>query len=243
MKICSGEPGGNHFLKPDLVKPLVDAVEGTLVESAAAYRGRRHRTEDRWKAFEQHGFTEIAPCDIWDANGELDLPVPNGKQSTVNYVGANLKKYESALVLSHFKGHMTGGFGGALENITIGIASSHGKAVVHGAGDASKMRSRPSPLFQESTADASLSIMNFFKNKIAFVKAMKDLSVACDCNARPAFARLSNKVFCNLFKDRGCILNVVILTSCSTRSIPVHSDSFLLIPAGSATFLATASSR
>lgn len=182
----SGEPGGDYFfLKPDLVKPLVDAVEGTLVESAAAYRGRRHRTEDRWKAFEQHGFTEIAPCDIWDANGELDLPVPNGKQSTVNYVGANLKKYESALVLSHFKGHMTGGFGGALKNITIGIASSHGKAVVHGAGDASKMRSRPSPLFQESTADASLSIMNFFKNKIAFVKAMKDLSVACDCNIRP----------------------------------------------------------
>ncbi len=183
VKICFGEPGGNHFLKPDLVKPLVDAVEGTLVESAAAYRGRRHRTEDHWKAFEQHGFTEIAPCDILDADGELELPVPNGKRLTVNYVGANLKKYESALVLSHFKGHMMGGFGGALKNISIGIASSHGKAVIHGAGDASKMWTCPSPLFQESMADASLSIMNFFKNKIAFVNAMKDLSVDCEATS------------------------------------------------------------
>lgn len=99
VKIHSGEPGGNHFLKPDFIKPLVDAVEGTLVESAAAYRGRRRRAEERWQAFEQRGFTEIALRDVLDADGELELPVPNGKRLTVDDVGANHKKYESALAL------------------------------------------------------------------------------------------------------------------------------------------------
>lgn len=192
VKIHSGEPGGNHFLKPEFIKPLVDEVEGVLVECNTAYQGRRHRSEDHWKALEQHGFTKIAPCDVLDEDGELELPVPNGKRLTVNYVGANLKKYDSALVLSHFKGHMMGGFGGALKNISIGIASANGKAVVHGAGDASKMWTCPSPLFQESMADAALTVVNFFKNKIAFVSAMKDLSVDCDCNAHPKAPEMSD---------------------------------------------------
>lgn len=192
VKIHSGEPGGNHFLKADFIAPLVKLVDGTLVESNTAYRGRRRRSEDHWKAFEQHGFKAIAPCDILDEEGEIGLEVPNGKQLTVNYVGSHLTKYDSALVLSHFKGHMMGGFGGALKNISIGIASSNGKAVIHGAGDASKMWTCPPPLFQESMADASLTIMNLFAKKIAFVNAMNNLSVDCDCNAHPKAPEMSD---------------------------------------------------
>ena len=134
VKISTGEPGGHNFLDPNLIKPLIDKLQGTIVECNTAYEGRRNTTEEHWKAIEEHGFTKIAPCDIMDEDGEIELPVPNGKQIHKNYVGSHIKNYDSMLILSHFKGHAMGGFGGALKNMSIGIASSHGKAYIHGAG-------------------------------------------------------------------------------------------------------------
>ena len=185
LKTHSGEPTGNHYLKPAFLKPLVELLHATIVECNTAYAGRRMKTEDHWKVVEEHGFTEIAPFDILDADGEMTLDIPNGKQIKVNYVGANLAKYDSMLVTSHFKGHQMGGFGGALKNISIGLGSSHGKAYIHGAGDPEKIWTCPQDPFLESMADACASILERFQGKIAFVNVMKDLSIDCDCNGHP----------------------------------------------------------
>ncbi|MGN1064095.1 MAG: DUF362 domain-containing protein [Thermoguttaceae bacterium] len=185
VKTHSGEPTGNHYLKPDFLKPLVDYVGGTFVECNTAYNGRRMKTEDHKEVVKEHGFEKVAPFDIMDADSEIELPVPNGKQIKVNFVGAHLKNYESMLVTSHFKGHQMGGFGGALKNISIGIASSHGKAYIHGAGQPDRMWTCEQDLFLEAMADACRSILDFFGDKIAFVNVMKDLSIDCDCNGHP----------------------------------------------------------
>ncbi len=185
VKVHTGEPNGKHFIQAEFMKPLVELTNGTIVESNTAYRGRRARTEDHLKVVEQHGFTKIAPVDILDGEAETELPVSNGKQLKTNYVGANLKKYDSLLVLSHFKGHMMGGFGGALKNISIGIASAHGKACIHGAGDPAQMWTCEASKFLESMADASKSIVEFFDGKAAYVNVMNHLSVDCDCNGAP----------------------------------------------------------
>ena len=144
------------------------------------------KTEDHWKVIEEHGFTKIADVDILDGEAEMKLKISNHKQIAVNYVGANMKKYDSMLVTSHFKGHEMGGFGGAIKNISIGLGSTHGKAYIHGAGDPERLWTCPQDLFLESMADAAGSILEFFNGKMAFVNVMKDLSIDCDCNGHPA---------------------------------------------------------
>lgn len=186
VKVHSGEPGGHNFIKPEFMKPLVDTLKGTIVECNTAYPGRRNTTKKHWEAIKEHGFTKIAKVDIMDADGEMELPVAGGRRIKVNYVGSHLKNYDSMLVLSHFKGHQMGGFGGALKNMSIGIASSHGKAYIHGAGDIDRMWTCEQDMFLESMADADKSVMDYMKGRMAFINVMKDMSIDCDCNSNPA---------------------------------------------------------
>lgn len=186
VKLHSGEPGGNNYLKPKFVKPLVKSVNGTIVECNTAYEGRRNTTEKHKKTIKEHGFTKIAKVDIMDADGELVLNIPEGKQIKKNYVGKNITKYNSMLVLSHFKGHQMGGYGGALKNISIGIASSYGKKYIHGAGNPEEMWTCEKNKFLESMADADKSIMDYFGKEIVFINVMNNMSVDCDCNKNPS---------------------------------------------------------
>lgn len=181
VKVHSGEVGNQNFLGPDLYKEVINKVNGTVVECNTAYAGKRNTTEEHWQTMKEHGWTENFKVDIMDADGEIELPIPNGAQIKVNYVGKNIEKYDSMLVLSHFKGHPMGGFGGALKNISIGIASSHGKAYIHGAGDVEKLWTADGNAFKEAMADADKSIMDYFKENIAFINVMANMSVDCDC--------------------------------------------------------------
>ena len=183
VKVHSGEAGNQNFLGPDLYKEVINKVNGTVVECNTAYAGKRNTTEEHWQTMKEHGWTENFKVDIMDADGEIELPIPNGAQIKVNYVGKNIEKYDSMLVLSHFKGHPMGGFGGALKNISIGIASSHGKAYIHGAGDVEKLWTADGNAFKEAMADADKSIMDYFKENIAFINVMANMSVDCDCCA------------------------------------------------------------
>lgn len=183
VKLHSGEVGNQNFLRPDFMKPVIDFVKGTIVECNTAYEGKRNTTKEHWETMKLHGWTEIADVDILDEDGEMELAVPEGQQIQKNFVGANLKKYDSMLVLSHFKGHPMGGFGGALKNISIGLASSHGKAYIHGAGEVEKIWTSDHDAFLESMADADKSIMDYFGDKIVFINVMKNMSVDCDCCA------------------------------------------------------------
>lgn len=183
VKVHSGEAGNQNFLGPDLYKEVINKVNGTVVECNTAYAGRRNTTEEHWQTMKEHGWTENFKVDIMDADGEIELPIPKGVQIKVNYVGKNIEKYDSMLVLSHFKGHPMGGFGGALKNISIGIASSHGKAYIHGAGDVEKIWTADGNAFKEAMADADKSIMDYFKENIAFINVMANMSVDCDCCA------------------------------------------------------------
>lgn len=183
VKVHSGEVGNQNFLGPDLYKEVINKVNGTVVECNTAYAGKRNTTEEHWQTMKEHGWTENFKVDIMDADGEIELPIPNGAQIKVNYVGKNIEKYDSMLVLSHFKGHPMGGFGGALKNISIGIASSHGKAYIHGAGEVEKIWTANGNAFKEAMADADKSIMDYFKENIAFINVMANISVDCDCCA------------------------------------------------------------
>ena len=186
VKLHSGEPGGHTFLQPDFVKPVVDYLNATIVECNTAYEGRRNTTAEHKKAISEHGFDKIAKVDIMDEDGQMELPVENGKQIKVNYVGSHLKNYDSMLVLSHFKGHQMGGFGGALKNMSIGIASSYGKAYIHGAGNPDEMWTCEQDKFLESMADADKSVMDYMKGNITFINVMSRMSIDCDCNNNPA---------------------------------------------------------
>ena len=183
VKVHSGEAGNQNFLGPDLYKEVINKVNGTVVECNTAYAGKRNTTEEHLQTMKDHGWTENFKVDIMDADGEIELPIPNGVQIKVNYVGKNIEKYDSMLVLSHFKGHPMGGFGGALKNISIGIASSHGKAYIHGAGDVKKLWTADGNPFKEAMADADKAIMDYFKENIAFINVMANMSVDCDCCA------------------------------------------------------------
>ena len=183
VKLHSGEVGNQNFLRPQFLKPAVDAVNGTVVECNTAYEGKRDTTKAHWETMKYHGWTEIAPVDIMDEEGDLELPIDGGKQISVNFVGSHLKNYDSMLVLSHFKGHPMGGFGGALKNISIGIASSYGKAYIHGAGNPKEIWTSDHDSFLESMADAAKSIVEYFKGNMAFVNVMCNMSVDCDCCA------------------------------------------------------------
>lgn len=183
VKLHSGEVGNQNFIRPDFLAPVIEAVNGTIVECNTAYEGKRNTSKAHWETMKLHGWTDIADVDIMDDRGEIELPVPNGARIKVNYVGKNLADYDSMLVLSHFKGHPMGGFGGALKNISIGIASSHGKAYIHGAGNPDEMWTADHDAFLESMADAALSVVEFFNGKMAFINIMKNMSVDCDCCA------------------------------------------------------------
>ncbi len=165
------------------MKPIIDHVNGTIVECNTAYAGRRNTTEAHWETMKLHGWTEIAPVDIMDEDGQVELPVENGNFLTTNYVGKNLLNYDSMLVLSHFKGHPMGGFGGALKNISIGIASAYGKAYIHGVGNAEEIWTSNHDNFLASMADAAWSIANHFIENIVYINVMCNMSVDCDCCA------------------------------------------------------------
>ena len=155
IKVHSGEPGNQNFIKPDFWQPIIDKVGGTVVECNTAYAGRRDTTEAHLETFKEHGWN-IFNIDLLDACGpDLELPIENGKVIKKNFVGKNLAKYDSMLVLSHFKGHPMGGYGGAIKQLSIGVASSYGKAYIHGAGDPKKIWTADHDLFLESMADAA----------------------------------------------------------------------------------------
>ena len=184
VKLHSGEMGNQNFLKPEFFKPIINAVDGIVVECNTAYEGSRDTTENHLKTIEAHGWSRHFKVDLMDAEGpDLELPIPKGKIIKKNFVGKNLANYDSLLVLSHFKGHPMGGYGGALKQLSIGIASSAGKAYIHGAGVPEDIWTSDHDSFLESMADAASSITDRFRNKIVYVNVMKNMSVDCDCCA------------------------------------------------------------
>lgn len=190
VKLTFGEPGGRHYLAPDLIKDLVKSVDGTFIDGNTAYGGKRGTVEDHLKVAKDHGFASLAPVDILDADGEVDLPIKGGKHLKEVAVGSHFKKYDSILVLSHFKGHAMGGFGGALKNISIGIASPAGKAWIHTAGN-SKTDVWDGPEkqedFIESMAEAAAGmIQDRGPENMLYVSVLNNLSIDCDCSSNPA---------------------------------------------------------
>lgn len=186
VKISTGEPGGHNFLQPELIKSLVAKLGGTIVECNTAYEGKRFSSKDHWQAIRDHGFLDIAPCDIMDESGEVSIPVQGGVHLKENFVGKHLKNYDSMLMLSHFKGHLMGGLGGALKNMSIGVASSHGKAHIHGVGDPSALWTADHDSFLESMADACKSVMDFMgRESIIYINVANKLSIDCDCDSNP----------------------------------------------------------
>ena len=184
IKLHSGEQGNQNFLKPDFWKVIIDKLQGTVVECNTAYDGERNTTEKHKKLIKRHGWNNYFKVDLMDAEGpDMELDIPNGKVIKKNYVGKHLKNYDSMLVLSHFKGHPMGGYGGALKQLSIGVASSYGKAYIHGAGEPEKIWTAEHDLFLESMADAAGSIVNYFNGNIAYINVMKNMSVDCDCCA------------------------------------------------------------
>ncbi len=184
VKVHSGEKGNQNFLRPDFWKDIVDCVGGTIVETNTAYSGQRNTTEKHLALFKEHGWTDYFKVDLLDAEGpDLELSIPDGKMIKKNFVGKNLPNYDSMLVLSHFKGHPMGGYGGALKQLSIGVASAGGKAYIHGAGDPSKKWTADHDSFLESMADAAASVVRFFNGNIVYVNVMKNMSVDCDCCA------------------------------------------------------------
>ena len=183
-KLHSGEVGNQNFLKPDFWKPIIDHVNGTVVECNTAYEGQRNTTEKHLRTLSKHGWSEHFKVDLLDAEGpDLELAIPEGKVIKKNYIGKDIVNYDSMLVLSHFKGHPMGGYGGALKQLSIGVASSYGKAYIHGAGEPDKIWTADHDLFLESMADAAKSVVDYFKGNMAYVNVMKNMSVDCDCCA------------------------------------------------------------
>ena len=199
IKISSGEPGGHYFLNPKLIKPLIDKLNGTIVECNTAYEGLRYNTKTHWQAIKDHGFLDIAPCDIMDEDGEIKIPVRNSKHlKGCNIVGSHLQNYQSMLILSHFKGHAMGGFGGALKNMSIGIASQRGKVWIHTAGytaDPVKLWSHVDDQdgFLESMAEACSGVIDYFKpENLAYINVANNLSIDCDCDSNPHMPEMAD---------------------------------------------------
>ena len=199
VKLHSGEKGNQNFLGPDFWKPMIDHVDGTVVECNTAYNGERNTTEKHLRLMHDHGWDNYFKVDLLDAEGpDLKLEIPNGAVIKENYVGKNIENYDSMLVLSHFKGHPMGGYGGALKQLSIGVASSFGKAYIHGAGEPEKIWTAEHDLFLESMADAAGSVVEYFKGNLVYVNVMKNMSVDCDC--------------CSVAEDP-CIADIGILVS------------------------------
>ena len=192
VKLSTGEPGGNHYLKADLIADLVNAVGGTIVECNTAYGGERSSTQAHYQVAADHGFTDIAEFQIMDEDGSLSLPVDGGFHLSENLVGAHFQDYGSFLVLSHFKGHQMAGFGGALKNISIGMASREGKFHIHSAGaNRTSWQSAATPDFLESMADACQAVLAA-QPSMLFVNVMNNLSVDCDCDSNPAPPKMAD---------------------------------------------------
>ena len=184
VKVHSGEKGNQNFLHPDFWKEIIDYVGGTVVECNTAYEGARNTTPKHLALLEDHGWNRYFTVDLLDAQGpDLELPIPGGKVIHKNFVGKDIANYDSMLVLSHFKGHPMGGYGGALKQLSIGVASSYGKAYIHGAGDPKQMWTADHDSFLESMADTASSVVEYFKGNAVYINVMKNMSVDCDCCA------------------------------------------------------------
>ena len=184
VKVHSGEAGNQNYLRPEFMKPMIEYVKGTVVECNTAYDGERNTTEKHKKLLENHEWSKYFNVDLMDSEGkDLELSIPNGKVIKKNYLGKNIVNYNSMLVLSHFKGHPMGGFGGALKQLSIGCASSYGKAYIHGAGNPEEIWTANHNKFLESMADSAASVVNYFKGNMAFINIMCNMSVDCDCCA------------------------------------------------------------
>jgi len=184
VKLHSGERGNQNFLRAEMWKNIIDEVDGNPVECNTAYDGMRNTTRKHYSLLREHGWLDLFRMEILDAVGpDLELPIPNGKRIVKNYVGRGLEKYDSLLCLSHFKGHPMGGYGGALKQLSIGLASSFGKAYIHGAGEPDKKWTADHDSFLESMADAAKSVVDYFDGRIVYINVMKNMSVDCDCCA------------------------------------------------------------
>jgi len=189
VKLHSGEKGNQNYIRPEFVRPMVEYVNGTVVECNTAYGGARNSTKKHIKLIEAHGWNKFFQFDLLDAEGPDDeIAIPNGKQIKRDVVGKNMKNYDSMLVLSHFKGHPMGGYGGALKQLSIGCASSAGKSIIHSAGATDDQRvvwgrHAEQDAFLESMADAASAVVGSFKGNMAFINIMKNISVDCDCCA------------------------------------------------------------
>lgn len=188
VKLHSGEEGNQNYLRPEFVRELIHHVNGTVVECNTAYNGARNTTEKHKVLMEKHGWNKYFDVDIMDAEGDLELDIPNGKVIKKNYIGKNISNYDSMLVLSHFKGHPMGGYGGALKQLSIGVASSSGKTYIHTAGKTAKQEelwdnAAEQNLFLESMADAASSVVNYFNGNIIYINVLCNMSVDCDCCA------------------------------------------------------------
>ena len=184
VKVHSGEKGNQNYLKPLFYKDLIDYVNGTVVECNTAYNGERNTSEKHLKLLDKHKWTKYYNVDLLDETDEIALEVKNPKYIKENYVGKNIENYDSMLVLSHFKGHPMGGYGGALKNISIGLASSHGKANIHGSGKPDEMWTADHDSFLESMAEAAKTIVDYEKGNMVFINVMANMSVDCDCCAK-----------------------------------------------------------
>ena len=188
VKLHSGEEGNQNYLRPEFVRELINHVNGTVVECNTAYNGARNTTEKHQVLMKKHGWNKYFDVDIMDAEGDLELDIPNGKVIRKNYIGKNISNYDSMLVLSHFKGHPMGGYGGALKQLSIGVASSSGKTYIHTAGKTAKQEelwdnTAEQNLFLESMADAASSVVNYFNGNIIYINVLCNMSVDCDCCA------------------------------------------------------------
>jgi uncharacterized Fe-S center protein len=188
VKISSGEPGGHYFLSPDLIAPLVKEVNGTIVECNTAYGGGRADTASHQRVMKEHGFTAIASVDIMDADGTMNLPIAGGKHLHQDVVGSHFNNYDFVVNLAHFKGHAMGGFGGVIKNMSIGIASSMGKSLIHSAGKETTGfgMNTPQDDFLESMAEAAKGVADHMGKNILYIDVMNNLSVDCDCDSHPA---------------------------------------------------------
>ena len=214
VKLSTGEAGNPNYLQPALIKDLVQRVKGTIIEGNTAYGGKRTNVVDHMKVAEEHGFTAIADVNIMDADGQVELPVNGGKHLKVDIVGKDFMDYDFMVVLSHFKGHPMAGFGGALKNISIGIASPEGKAYIHSGGKTRDVKKvwdmiPEDVIFQESMAEASKAIIDHIGNRVLYISVTNNLSVDCDCVATPANPQMGDLgIFASLDPvalDRACI--------------------------------------
>jgi len=185
VKVHSGEKGNQNFLRPEFWKSVVDYTGGTVVECNTAYQGARDTTQRHMALFRDHGWSKHFPVDLLDAEGpDLELSIPKGKKIQKNFVGKDIVHYDSALILSHFKGHPMGGYGGAIKQLSIGFASSYGKKYIHGVGVTENFWNADHDSFLEAMADAATSVVEHFQGNVVYINVMKNMSVDCDCCAK-----------------------------------------------------------